>query len=216
MPYKKTYKKRVYKKRALTKNQKKEVKKLIMSVPEVKHHDISATYGQIDYANATISLATIVQGDDDNQRIGNIIRPKSLDFNLNAYLNLSSVSTNPAHVLRCIIFKWHEDNQLLNPTSAHILNTVAQPLITASQYNLQGKDQKLWSILYDRCFSISSTKGLCLDRNIKLQGTVQYGASGATTAHDCIYLLLVADDITGAHFPAIHAQWTARLNYIDN
>lgn len=208
---------RAQKVRRLSTTEKKEVKKIIGSRIEVKYFDQTSQYGQIDRASICNPLSHIVQGVGNTQRVGAQVTYKSLDLRITAYYN-GGIVGSANHVLRIFVFKWLDDDGVNVPTQASVLQyagAIGDYRNIVSPVNWESWRQKDIVVLYDRAFSIGEGSSLlAFHKKIKVRGTANFTAA-ALTGTGNIYMLLCADDATGAHTPDLQVQWWSRITFTD-
>lgn len=186
-------------------------------VIEQKRYDTNVAYQQIDRAGYINYLVAPAQGVGITQRVGDAISIDRLELRLDAYYNAAAISTDVGHKLRVIILQWNIDNLAVPPGIANILeNGGASVLVTSSPYNWQGLHQKDFTILFDKSYALNHAKDLALRATIPMKKSrkVQFGA-GLTTGEGIPYILLCADDVTGAHTPDIQVQFSVRGIFTD-
>lgn len=123
-----------------------QVRKQIAKGEEVKYHDTYLNAGQSDVGGMT-HLVNMIQGDNQEERIGNKIKPKFIEARLTCY---QADSTN---IIRIIFFQWHNNDV---PTPDQILDPVAmasQNGVHAPYYSPSG----LFRILSDRTYNVDVT-----------------------------------------------------------
>lgn len=142
--------------RKLNKRQKKQVKRLIGNVQEVKFDITSiATTGVISTTPIIEGHTLPPQNVTDGGRIGDEIYLKSFEYKL--MVQKDGASANASDVLRVIVFQWKPNSTVLAPTAAQILLT--DPITTAvnvrSYFQQDYKDQ--YRILSDRVWKMTGT-----------------------------------------------------------
>lgn len=201
-----------------TKYIKKLAKRALVTQEEKKYIDTSILYTQIDRIGlGPTSLCDINQGPAQGQRVGDRVRGSALRGKIQIYYN--SGVTSAQHTARVIVFKWHISDTVLVPLSSHILQNiggVGDYRITSTDYNWQGQKQRDYTILYDKSFSIGAYgSGVAENIWIPLKGSpVQYDQA-ANTGEGKYFILIVGDDVTGAHTPNIYGQYYFRFVYTD-
>lgn len=201
--YKRNYKKSTTKRGALSKPQKKEVKRLIHSQIEDKRFDVLYAYTNQIYNGGLVVpklLTNIPQGITVTTRIADWVLIKSLQLRISIYHNTYSAA-DPQNNYRIIIFKWKQNNfvapvqtQLIEyPSGALTLNYGID-----SPYNWTEKAQDSFSILYDRSFSLSANSSTVC-HNIRLNkylGAISFEPTLLSgTGH--LYLMVLNDDGVG-------------------
>lgn len=190
---------------------------MISAKQEQKFFDVSSTYVQLDRAGLITALSIPALGGGSQNRIGDRLYHKYVDLRINAYLSQGATAA-PQHAFRCIVFKYLEDDTAGAPTLGSILQAtggVGDYRAVVSAYNWDAYKQKDFVILYDRLFSIGNAgSGVAMRKRIRVRGTADFSGA-AITGVGIVYVLFVADDLTGAHAPAVQLQYYARSVYTD-
>lgn len=231
MVYRKTYRKRMYKKRngygRFLKNVSRTAK--VVTSPtvakaaftalntakyiarfvntEVKNHDVAINTSSTGVNGAITALDAIAEGDTQNTRSGSSIKPMRLTWRLNATQHTSATLT----LLRMVIFrgKYEKDNE---PVVSDIF-----PSTGVNQFKTYDKRYNT-KILYDKVHifdAVNTSRVKKVDGSIKLFGHIQYDADQADgTDHENggVYLLLISNEATNA--PTVVGNF--RLTFTDN
>lgn len=186
---------------------KKEVKKMIKNnnkaIQELKHRTV--TYDStVDLTMLFQSLTAITQGDQDVNRQGSVIEPKSIE------LNLSFNSVDTFNLLRVIVFQWFMDDGDDPPTNTDILD-YQHPLGVIAWH-----ERKNSRILYDKLMAGSDTASneiLVIRKKINKKMRKIYYDGGLTTGKNNLYLALISDSGVASH---PNVKYYARVLYTDS
>lgn len=213
---------RLFTQKPLNKRQKKQVKRIVHGDDEPKFldtYDVSAgAYVQVDRGGQLKEVTTVPQGDTVNTRDGDELRQNKLDFRLSAYYNPAVINTDAGHKLRVIVFRWLPTTALGAPGVANILQNVGGAVdyrAVVSPYNDTGTSELQFKPLYDKTFALNHAKDLYIHKVINLKNRKQAFGAGFTTGNNHIYVMLIADDATGAHTPDLQVQWGTRFWFRD-
>lgn len=136
---------------------KKEVKSMLKSNLEVKHHDLSVTNYPLDPAAALLSpiqdLTVITQGLLDYNRVGDRIKLKTLQ--LRYYINCTSTN----EIVRLILFQWKDDSSIAAapglPLLEKMLVVPSGNNAVISTYNHDTMSTGSISVLYDKSHTLA-------------------------------------------------------------
>lgn len=203
----------------LNKRQKTQVKRLIGKRTEQKYFDLTYTYTQVDRAGILNVLSNVPQGVAQQQRVGDRITMKSLELRITLYYNGSLVAYNTTHNVRVLLFRWTINNAGAPPIMSNIFQYAGAGgdyRNTVSPINWQTHAQKDIVVLHDRIYSVGAQdKAPVIQfKRKRIRGNVDFDI-GASTGEGQLYLMVLADDATGAHTPSVQAQAVARLHYTD-
>lgn len=207
----------------------KKVKSIIRSTLEKKYVDFYSGTGytmadrtgvmsQITYN--TPAGANINQGTGQSQRIGDSIQPIKLEFRMSIYYDWNAaLNLNDQHTIRVIILKWNESTVLGLPVAASILQYPSTGLgvyhVVNSPLNYTALKQGDMTVIYDKRISVgNSSPTAIIAKSFKLQGKLQFEPAAATGAGH-YYCYVVADDVGGAHTPAVYYNYVSRIHYLD-
>lgn len=220
--HRRTYKRHTGVKRPakLNKRQKVQVKALISKKLETKFCDTSAVYTQTDRAGILTLLTNIPQGNAQQQRVGDRITYKSLEFRLSMFYAPSTVATDTTHNVRVLIFRWNITNSVSAPSVGVVLQTaggVGDYRATISPINWQAQHQGDITVYHDRIYSVgSSDKAPVIQmKRKKLRGNCDFDTA-SPNGEGAVYLLVISDDITGVHTPSVSYQFYSRIKYVDS
>lgn len=185
---------------------------------ETKYFDTSATYAQVDRGGTVVNCCGIAQGVAQSQRIGDRIQPHSLEVRLDAYYAPNTLATDVGHKLRVTVFTWGDSDSVAGtPAIANLFafaGGIGDYRISCSPFNWQALKQKLVIPLFDKVYQINTAKDLALRLTLPIKKAIAYDPT-LTTGQDKIFMILCADDATGAHTPDVQVQYTTRLLYTD-
>lgn len=185
---------------------------------ELKYFDTSATYAQVDRAGTLVNCCGIAQGVAQSQRIGDRISPQALELRLDAYYAPNTLATDVGHKFRVTVFMWGDSDSVAGAPAIANLYTFAGGIgdyrLTCSPFNWQAIKQKLVIPLFDKVYQINTAKDLALRVTIPLKKQIPFDPT-LTTGQDKVFMMMTADDATGAHTPDVQVQYTTRLLYRD-
>lgn len=201
----------------LSQRQKKQVKRIINAEHEPKYILSASSYQYIDSNGWTLDLSPIAQGDTDVSRDGDQVRPRSLVFNYQIFLNNSTVTACQARV---IIFRWIPFDTTA-PTVADLLNSTGSNYSVMSTFVHDKRDN--FEVLYDNYHMAttwlngSSTQPYYKDINIPLTANkpIKFVA-GSTVGENKIYALVICDVSSAQTTNRPQLSYYTQLNYIDN
>jgi len=182
--------------------------RLVVRSPELKHLDTNSGgyVGGVTYAGTVSSLSDVVQGGAGNQRVGDALRLRGVDFRLTAYHQAGSVQG----VFRIILFIWNEDS---TPTIALVLQGTGSALAAVSPYNEDHVQNGSLNVLLDTYYAgDSSPDAYSLHFQRVLSSTATYTA-GSTAGAGKLWLLVLSD--AGLATNCCNYQWWGRLVYDD-
>lgn len=152
MPYRKRGYRKVHhrpKGRKLNRRERIEVKRLIAQPAEQKVCDTIYNGVLPSVASPAISAVALpVQGDGYDQRDGDHINLKMLEYKYN--INVGDTT----NIVRHIVFKWGDDNSVTVPTSADIFQNTTYA-VWQSPLNYQNLQNKKLKVLYDKTYALS-------------------------------------------------------------
>lgn len=219
----KVYKRKVHKKRVPKMNTlsavKHVAKKAFLGVTalrgiinsEKKAFDVINSGTSIDYNGTVVNLSAIAQGDNYNDRTGNSILAKSLQFRY-TFTADATVSTTS---VRVIIF---QDTMSLGtvPAPGDVLTTVGASHTICSCYSRIFSLQHRFKILYDKVQGLSNTSAQLFNASeyLPLNDHIKYtGTAGTDEARNQLYVLFLSQRVT-SNLPIV--QYHSRLLYYDN
>lgn len=193
----------------LTDVQKKQVKRLITGVQEVKAID-STVSGSPSDTGVISRVLTPAQGDGLSQRSGDQIILKALQF------RLSIIGADNTNKVRIIFFRWSQDNSI--GANVPTVNGVLQNIDVMSFYNYTSYKNDRMTILYDRTVSTTFTDAnqvvvLHTLYGKKLGRKVLEFNAASTLGTNQIYMLLISDSVAISH-PTVTGYM--QLRYTDS
>lgn len=206
--YKKSYKKRVYKKKPSQYKSGYSMSKRINYIasvvkPEKKFKDFTDVGFNIGTTAIVNHLSNVDGGSAIDQRVGNKLSPRYLF----GRFEFVSDPTPPATFMRIIVFQ--DLQQVLSTTPGAI--SLLQSTDTRSPLNVQNKGR--FKILRDELFALNnSTMNVkVLKINIRLDGTMQYSNNtGTNIQQNGLYILFLSSEGTnpplGSYF--LRLSWT--------
>lgn len=195
----------------LNKTQELQVRRIIARQQELK----TFVKGAVGVSNSNVptivSLTDIPLGQTDNSRIGNHVHLKSL---AGWFHFIAGDATN---TMRCILFKWKENDTYNTPTAAQILaNGPTGAPDVFSSYNRDSPGN--FTILKD-WYMIGSTgtsSPFLIQKkqlSIKLTGKAQFWSDVGTTGTNKIYLMFISDSSAVTH-PSV--SYNTEVGYSDD
>lgn len=197
----------------------KEVKTMIKSNIEEKHHDLAITRtvdAALTTTTPTLDLLEILQGTNDYSRIGDRLKMKSIS------LRYQAVAGSANEWVRFILVQWKADSAVASPSTL-ILNDVLQtPSATyacISSFNHDYLKQHNLSILYDRTHSLSSAGEFGAPKLISVKARinskymvkhVQY-TNSTTQGKNKVYLFAISNQV----LPSTTFEAYATVKYTD-
>lgn len=173
---------------------------------EIKFHDVDGSVSSKNATSDVTALNSIAQGDTNNTRDGNIIKPQSLSLKGRIITGADASET-----VRVLIVKMRNDNGV-TPTIGDILETED----TLSPYN--DSERNRFTVLFDRRFVLhaiiaSSNHEVLFSYGNEMTGHTRYVDGAATFETGGIYVMTVSTKGT-SNFPLL--TWTSRFKYTDN
>lgn len=169
------------------------VRKAINSNIETKQYIASQFAYSIDYDVSPFveDMTNIAQGDTEQTRDGNVIKPYRLDIRYQ--LNGSS-----GDVCRIMVIQWKQDTAVVSPTiNIAISNNVFNSAVGSGTEYISPVDidrKPYFNVLYDRMIPLDSGAGLTktgIIRITKMMG-IHYNDS-ATTGKNHLFILATSD-----------------------
>lgn len=172
---------------------------------EVKVSNTSSSYSPSS-TGAVVDLSSVAQGDTDNTRDGDSIKP--LNLTMRGLISAdASVTNNGATFVRVVVVRAKHERGT-SPTWASVFGS-------ASTLAAKDHDNRFETkILYDRLFSLDANKGSTLTFNkiIKLDGHIQFDGGASTIRNGGIYLMHMSNVAT--NLPSLNVN--TRLSFVDN
>lgn len=201
----------------LSARQKKIVRKIVQSQKERNIMVNEFGWGQ-DMTTASdyiFQLTNIAQGDGEGERLGDVIRPSSLQMNF-ATMTGASATQGQRYTMRVTILRWHPDTAIETPTNAKVFeNTSAlQPF---GCFITSDSARKKFDVLYDKKVVLHADRNgangslVRCDFSKKLSGLVRYNEA-ATTGSGNLYLIVSA---SGASANVTEIGGYINVNYFE-
>lgn len=178
--------------------------------PELKHLDVnSGGYtGGVSYAGVLTALTSVVQGAAGNQRVGDAIRVRGIDFAIAMHAQGSSTG------LRVILFAWNVSTSIGAPTIASVLQGAGvTPLAVVAPFDSDSTEQGRLDILFDHYFPCGTSPSTFSWRFRKSIDQPVVFDTGATTGTGTLRLLILSDAALAANSP--DHMWWARVLFED-
>lgn len=222
MAIKKFYrrKRRFHSKKITKASIKKTVKAVIASKNEEKYFDLKFSLTSTDVYNPSITqLSGIAQGVSDSQRVGDSVKPTSLDIRGNIY---ASVNGALGQTIRIIVFQWRPSLGSYAPSLSAILNNGSTTDGYQPFYQLNRDTRSQYKILADRTYMLlgstyasgqqTSLAGKYVHLKMKLkQPKIQWQAASTTNQMNGLYMVILSD--TGV--TEMSSNFVSRLMYYD-
>lgn len=183
---------------------------MIPHTPELKHYDSNSSgyIAGVTYAGTIVSVSAIAQGTAANQRTGDSIVIRGIDFKINCFQQGTSTG------LRFILFAWNVSTGLAAPGISNILQGAGvTPMAIVAPYDADSTEQGRLDIIADiylPCGASPSVARAVVQRKLKLP--VNFDA-GATTGAGTLRLLTVSDAALAGNSP--QHEWWCRILYDD-
>lgn len=155
-----------------------------------------------------ILMNGIAQGTNDNERIGNTMRIKSVEYRIIVQHNIGATDQT---YFRCILFVDLESDGA-DPTLAEVLQNTTVPIVSPRNLNNRNK----YLILKDQVLKLNDDNpNGYIEVYKKLNLKTTYDAAGATIAaiaNHPIYLLVLSNHPSNG--PTMNSY--SRIRYVDN
>lgn len=181
----------------LNKTQELQVRRLIARREELKTYVKGAVGVSNSNVATIISLSDIPLGQTDNSRIGNHVHLKSIQGHLNF------IAGDATNTMRCIIFKWKENDTFNTPTVGQLL--ASGPTGAADVFSTYNRDSPAnYQIIAD-WFMVGSTgtsSPFLIQKkqiNKKLTGKIQFYSDVGASGTNKIFLLALSDSSAVTH-----------------
>lgn len=204
-----------YSRAPLSRTQAKAVRKIavkaVASVAEKKHSDNQATTTAIPSDTPyVVKLHTVTAGDAANQRIGDVLTMKSINFKS---MVLRDTTTGDDAAFRLLLVQWLESDATA-PTAGDILEDASRFDAMVSPYKLDVL--KNYRVLYDTHGNVGDNSGPDYQFRRKklvkfLKKDLHYDASN--NCDGSIYLIALSDRPAANAPPTL--TWYSRMRYID-
>ncbi len=179
--------------------------------PELKHLDVTSAAGYlgITYNGLITHLSAISQGGAGNQRIGDSVTIRAIDFRMNGYVQGSATG------MRIILFQWNRDTLAAVPVPADVLQSagVGSDQAVIVPYNSDNSEQGTLNILVDEfipCGASPSVFKFAFRKAVRLPCTFD---AGQLTGMGTLRVLTISDAALATNSPAFH--WWSRIFYED-
>jgi len=182
--------------------------RLIPRGPELKHLDVNSGgyVAGVTSAGTLTSLTDIVQGVAGNQRTGDAVRIRGLDFRFAAYHQVGSLQG----VLRFIVFSYNEDSA---PTPALTLQSTGSASAVVSPYYLDHVENGSLNILFDSAYAGDSSPDAFFYHARRVVNLPVAFVTGTTNGSGKLHLLVISD--AGLATNCANYQWWSRIFYDD-
>jgi len=202
MPYRRRRRRRRrYYRRGLSKAQYRAVNKIIDKKAELKYHDTAATGQGMTNTGVIIPLTAVASGDQDDQRSGNKINVKSLQFKAQIAKQGVDVSC------RVVLFKFYRPVPGSNPASTDIFVT------SGTLHTLAKAGTASFQILYDRTFNqlITQSPTRVISFYRKMNTDIHYSSDTSNNwTKNPLFLYVISDNVT----PSV-IDYQARIRFTD-
>lgn len=185
------------------------VKKAIARRKETKHYNVYAEDVSLDTAPTIVSLTAMTQGDGDQQRDGDTIFLKNIDFRW-----MARMPTTSRAAIRVMLFRWYDDS---TPVATDILLSGSTAI-----RNINGPpshdNKQLYKIMVDRRYNLYYTNGRFPISLWRIFGKrlgrkqVQF-QNGTTNGVGKVYLMVMSEIATGANSPTF--SYYSHITYTD-
>lgn len=162
------------------------------------------------------------QGDTQNQRSGDMIKPVGIYVGVHILGNLTAGAVY-SNCVRMIVFQWKSNSQDLPPTAAYILENLNQITTPISSYNDSYREG--FRVIKDKRWTVNSqTKGTSTN-NVTYRKYFKLGKlrpikfeTGLTTGLWKIYILFISDTAIGVapYNDVPHLDYSIRFTYTDS
>lgn len=160
---------------------------------------IAAGAAGTNYSGSIVNLQPIAQGDNINDRMGDVITPLKLSLKLD-WNQLVAVTRT---AVRAIVFRSKLQANNTVPTVASVLASVGSGFSTVSGYNSASESNKLYDILYDKTLAMDTVgtgqrKHQRINLIKKINGRkIHYtGTGSADYGKGALFLLVISDQDT--------------------
>lgn len=171
------------------------IKRVINSQHE-KHVYTFAVNGTVGSGGSVTDISAIAQGDSVNNREGDRITIKSIQF------RFGLIGADTTNFMRVMLIQWLQNDAATAPTIAGVYNAtyVSQPYATFAPFNKSAAGYHFVP-LYDKTFALSQQGNNATKAMIKItprhfkkkaKAMIQFNA-GATTGTGKFYIVLISD-----------------------
>jgi len=181
-------------------------------LPELKHFDTTTTsyVAGVTFSGSVTCLSTVGVGTAANQRVGDELTIRAIDFRFSAYTQGSS------EFIRLIIFSWNEDDGAVAPTPGTVLQSTGSNMSLLSPYFADAVQAGRLNVVFDKILIASNGGGpsAVTERvSRKLTLPVQF-STGLTTGNGKLYLLVISDSSLAGQAP--NYGWWSRIYFDDD
>ena len=209
---KRSYKKRIYRrpKRTFKKRVfRKAVKKIVDSRIETKNIDNGLLFTiQNTWTVSDVIPTWPVNSTAASGRLGDQITPMSLSGRYYLY----NGGDTPGNTVRIVIVRWKQTNSSDPITNAKIFATTSGTNAVNSTYLTADQGRHKFDVLYDKTFSLGSTKNIVGRFSIKLKKKLNFATTSGGPITGNLHWLVCSDSggVTDPVYTAFH-----RLTYKD-
>jgi len=174
-------------------------------------------------------LTTVVQGIQDQQRIGDMLMRKQLNMSYTITVGATGLiaAADQFNTVRVIVFEWKEDDGLTTPVVANIIDTSVSTAKTLSPINYDVKHD--FKVLYDKSHVVFNTpvwNGAAVTWShgvggtfatqspivMQLKGKIEFDANSANGVGH-LFVLTISDS---AFTPNPTCEFVSQLRYTDD
>ena len=191
-------------------------KRAIVNEAEAKHLDGHQAFVEINFAGSTTyDLSVIAQGDGENERVGNDIKPKYLALRYQVKAQQGTVQNDTE--VRVLLFQWHPNSaQAGDPSTGVMLENGNNPF---AYYKTN--QTKQFTILHDGKYVVNAERAspswLYL-QDVTIPGQkmrkIHYNDATTTTGENHIYLMFI-HNYGGVDVEPPEIAYDCRLRYTD-
>lgn len=189
----------------LTKTAKKQVVRIVRSQQETKFRDASIATS-VSYNGVILPLSDIPVGTGDTERIGDKIKPVSIQLRGNV------VASDNTNMFRMVVFRWKPSFNADTPIPSEILQVVGSTSATNSPYNHDRRSQ--FTVVKDVVMNLDliGFPQKLIKFSKKLTGSIKYNSGSTTDAMNGLYVLFISDSAAIPH-PGFDTYF--RISYKD-
>lgn len=186
----------------LTPSQKSAVRRIVNSDKETFVKTTSLASAEVSTTVAINDLCAIAQGDDHDQRLGDVVKCTKVFARLQVARD-DNATADTYDDARFIIFVWHPDDSVDAPSAVtDILESATSPQL--QPYNLEKSKSKKFTVIWDKRITLPCREGGDASKanhvfsvNKKLKNTIYFNDS-ATTGRNKLYMLRIGSQAVGA------------------
>lgn len=179
--------------------------------PELKWYDVTNTDLAVYTTPGVVQLTPIVQGDTVNDRTGQKIKLKSIQFK-----GILRQTTGSDEAILCRIVILHDFDNRADPTWSSVYN--ADTIYSLRDLNVSDIDPKRFRIIYDRVFTLRRNTDEAERTRVsfkfykKLKTDVEYISGNAGAGSGGLYLMVLGDTAQSTY---IDLDYESRVRYTD-